>query len=1015
MKTTAVTSLVGILAIVFLNGACTPRSQATIQEARETIKTYPFGEPDPVPILTRSNDLWGRAARLYPYSFIDEFSREGEDREWTVVRLENPYITVAVLPEVGGSIWGASEKSTGLEFIYTNKVLKFREIALRGPWTSGGIEFNFGIVGHTPSGAHPVDYVVRSNPDGSVSCVVGNLDLPSRTRWSVAVTVPPDKAYFETRSLWYNPSSFRQSYYVWMNGAIRVSEDLQYIFPGTSQIGHNFNVPLRPWPEDEQGRDLSWYRNNAFGSYKSYFTIGEYADFFGGYWHDAGFGFGHWARYDDVPGQKIWIWGLSRQGMIWEELLTDSDGQYSEPQAGRLFNQEDHGFFPPGSGDRWRELWFPYKDIGPMVAAFPRAVLSLEKEGQQIKLGVCPLQALDDDLVISREGREIYREHLDVRPMETVIRDIDPGDGTGWLQVRIGDKLVYTDDPSAAILQRPIRFQDYAEDSIEGRFRAAERMMQERDTVQALPKYLEILEIETLHTKALCRVAELYTRRGEYDRALPFAERALGNAMYDPDANFTYGVIARRMGRLVDAKETFGWAARSLQYRSAAYTQMAEIYLLERDHASALEYGKRAVEYDTHNLDALQIQAIALHRSGSQPAAEEILEHILTFDPLNHIVRFELYKLDPSEARLSDFRSMIRNEYAHETLMEMALYYLRLGLEEETAALFGMAGARPVADYWLAYLLREESREQSEALLRRASRASARGVFPFREETIPVLEWVRGQDPEGWKPRYYLALLLWSKGRVEEAQVLLEACGEPDFAPLYHARAFFDRKRNPDRALAMYVKATKVEPGQRRNWFRLLEFCNLNDMYGLALRSARDALREFPDYVPIQVELVRALMGEGEYLEAAEVLDALHVLPSEGAMGVRELFMQAHVQLGLNTIRTGALETAVSHLEKSMEYPERLGSGRPYDPDQRMQQYLIALCHLARGDRDTADKLFNAIRDYSESQAHPEGPHVYFGGLVYRRMGETAKAREWLGRADKPADAVMESLRLLER
>ena len=165
------------------------------------------------PVTWRSDELWDRAARIYPYSFIDEFSPDSEEREWTVVRMENPYIKVAVLPEVGGKVWGASEISTGQEFIYTNKVLKFREIALRGPWTSGGIEFNFGLLGHTPSGAHPVDYQIRTHPDGGVSCVVGSLDLPSRTRWNVTVYVPPDKAYFETRSFWYNPSSFFQSYY----------------------------------------------------------------------------------------------------------------------------------------------------------------------------------------------------------------------------------------------------------------------------------------------------------------------------------------------------------------------------------------------------------------------------------------------------------------------------------------------------------------------------------------------------------------------------------------------------------------------------------------------------------------------------------------------------------------------------------------------------------------------------------------------------------------------------------
>jgi hypothetical protein len=354
------------LVILFLTGLAT--GAVHIKESKETIVTYPFSDPDPVAILARS-DAWEGNARLYPTHFFDGFSETSVKQDWTVVRMENSYIKLAVLPEVGGKIWGASEKSTGQEFIYMNDVLKFRQIALRGPWTSGGVEFNFGIVGHAPSCATPVDYLVRKNADGSVSCIVGTMDLPSRTRWAVTITLPKDKALVETNAFWYNPTPLNQSYYVWMNGAVHAADDLQSVLPGTSHIGHNFSVPQKTWPVNSQDRDLSWYRNNNFGSHKSYFTVGEYDHFYGGYWHNSGFGFGHWARYDDVPGQKLWLWSLSRQGGIWENLLTDDHGQYVEPQAGRYFNQNDHAFFSPNTADRWQEIWFPYKQIGPVTKA----------------------------------------------------------------------------------------------------------------------------------------------------------------------------------------------------------------------------------------------------------------------------------------------------------------------------------------------------------------------------------------------------------------------------------------------------------------------------------------------------------------------------------------------------------------------------------------------------------------------------------------------------------------------
>ena len=144
--------------------------------------------------------------------------------------------------------------------------------------------------------------------------------------WCVEIFLPADR----TPAQWCNPSPLHQSYYAWMKGAVHTAEDLRFCMPGRFHIGHSYSVPSRPWPLDAQGRDLSWYRNNAFGSYKSYFTVGEYEHFFGGYWHAAAFGFGHYARYDDMPGRKVWIWGLSRQGAIWEDLLTDTDGKYTE-------------------------------------------------------------------------------------------------------------------------------------------------------------------------------------------------------------------------------------------------------------------------------------------------------------------------------------------------------------------------------------------------------------------------------------------------------------------------------------------------------------------------------------------------------------------------------------------------------------------------------------------------------------------------------------------------------------
>ncbi len=1003
--TLAVLALMALISAAFTG--CRPQKSVTIEERSEDIKTYPFSEPDPVPILARSS-LSGRGPRLYPYFFFDKLSKTGVEKEWKVVHLENPYIEVSVLPQVGGKIWGASEKSTGQDFIYKNHVLKFREIALRGPWTSGGIEFNFGIVGHSPYAATPVDYLIRENPDGSVSCVVGALDLPSRTRWSVTIHLPKDKAYFETKAFWYNPSPFHQSYYSWMNAAVKATDDLQYIFPGNHRIGHDYSVPLSPWPVDGQGRDLSWYKNNDFGSYKSYFTVGEYENFFGGYWHDSQFGFGHWALYDDVPGHKIWIWGLSRQGMIWEDLLTDTDGQYTEPQAGRYFNQSDHGLFSPYSGDSWREIWFPYKDIGPMVEASPLGVLNVEQGGDSVRISLFPLQKINDDLVLRHGDEEVYRKRLNLETgqvfKEDIFLDVDDSDQNRALEVEISKKLTYSTDPEADDLSRPIRFHAFDESTAEGIFLSAKRAEQERNYYTALEGYIKCLEKDPLHTRALCRAAEIYCRRGEYKTSLFYAHRALLNEMYDPEANYIYGIVSRRQGNHLDAKETLGWAARSIEYRSSAYSQMAEIYFLEKDFGPALDYADKALAFNAANINALLLKSV-IYRVEHRPfQAQKTLANVLDIEPLNHMARYELYLLTPNEDLLSEFRAPIRNELPHETYIELALYYHRLGLDEQAEGLLELIPDFPTAFYWEAYLLREEDNEKSRNLLDRAQALSPWLVFPFREESIPVFEWALQADPADWKAKYYLALIFWSKGRTEEARLIFDAIDHPDYAPFYVARGHFYESVDLALSRADFEKAVEIDEKSWKNWSTLIDFYLRQGLGEEALASSQSATEFFPEEDAIKVDRIRSLMANGRYEDAAKSLDGLVILPHEGASGVHRLFVLSQVHLGLDNIQQRNFEQAIQNLEKAKTFPENLGSGRPYEPDQRMQDFLIAYCYERLGEKSKAEEIRQAIYDRTLENPSGSGENRYFGGLALVHFGQRREGRELMRKARLPED-----------
>ena len=342
------------------------KPKATVREEPIVLPTYAFGDPDPVPCTS---------AKRYPYFRYDGTTNRSELRTWKSVVLENRRVKVTMLPEIGGKVWGAVDKQTGREFLYFNHTVKFRNIAMRGPWCSGGIEFNFGIMGHAPTTATPVDWCLVTNRDESVSCFVSATEYINRTTWQVEVRLPPDSDHFYTRTTWFNGSNLHQPYYQWMTAAYTARGNPKLYFPGSAYIGHDGD--WHAWNIDGKGRDLSRYENNAFGHSKSYHVVNGDNRMFAVWWPDAGFGSIHQNAVYDKYGRKIWLWALSREGGIWEDLLTDSDGQYVELQSGRVFNQArgttyltpfKHPTFSPGATDTFDERWGVVRDESKLAA-----------------------------------------------------------------------------------------------------------------------------------------------------------------------------------------------------------------------------------------------------------------------------------------------------------------------------------------------------------------------------------------------------------------------------------------------------------------------------------------------------------------------------------------------------------------------------------------------------------------------------------------------------------------------
>ncbi|MBN2416340.1 DUF5107 domain-containing protein [bacterium] len=971
--------------------------RAVVREEIRIIETYPFSDPNPVPILTRD-------ARLYPYHLFDGYSHTSTPREWKVITLENEGIAVYILPEVGGKIWGAVDKTTGFEFIYRNEVLKFRNIALRGPWTSGGVEFNFGIIGHTPAGATPVDYTFGSSEDGGVFCTVGALDLPSRTRWRVTVTLSPDRACFETEAAWDNPGPFMHAAYTWMNAAAPARDDLRMFMPGDRYLEHGGRA--HSWPVDTRGRDLSFYAENDFGDNKSYHVVGRERDFFGGYYSGLREGFGHWADYADMPGQKLWLWALSRAGGIWEDLLTDTDGQYIEWQAGRYLVQYAPGrdltpirqaAFAPCSGDRWKEVWFPVRETGGLSDASPFGVMFVSEESGSVTVRLNAFEKTAGTVFLEAGGDTVAQQDFSITPLEPAEAAFSR-DVPGPYRITVPAlALTYDSDEPGHGLARPFETPANALETMPASDRAmleAEELLKARRYKEAEAILTGIVKEYPGHRKANTALADIRCRSGLYEKGLERITRVLEIDTYDPEANYTAGLLHRFSGDLVNARECQGWAARSPGFRTAAAVQLAEIALQRHDWPDAARWAAAALNSDTRCLPALEAAALAARKSGQKDEAVRLLERLLSLDPLHHWVRFERVLLDPSGTNPETFLTALRSEYPDQTLLELAISYANRGLRHDAVSLLRLERpgiVNPLLDLWLAFLIADDDPDGAAGLLDTAADMDPGFVFPFRRETIEVLQWALIEKPH-WKFQYWLALNLWARTRDDEAARLLKHPEEtPDYAPFYTCRAHLYRSPNQVNGLEDLKKALRISP-DRRNYLALVDGYADSGDWENALTYSTAAYRRFGDDFNTALLHARSLIHTGSYREAVAVLQKTTVLPSENAALSHRLWEWAHLHCALDLIEENKYEAAVSVLNEGADWPEHLGQGRPYEPDRRLFDYLLGICHERSGRVREAAQFFTSVTACPGGESSGNSMYTALTYLALMHAGHEKKA-----------------------
>lgn len=905
------------LVLLFLMSAIMASAQ-TVSVKDTVIRTYNFSDPDPV----------ARTDRVYPYTRFNNFAFNAVDRTWKMVVLENDYLRVKIFPEIGGKIWSIYDKKQGGELFYDNDVVKFREISLRGPWTSGGIEFNYGVIGHAPSTAHPVDYKTVTKEDGSVSCYVGVTELLSGSRWVIEINLPKDAVWVRTSSFWHNYSGEFQPYYTWANSGVKITDDMQIVFPADYTIGHNGKTTPFPY---EGGRDLRNYSEQRFGMDKSFHPGGSHKGYFGVYYPGEDFGMLHYALRDEKLGRKYFSWAQSEQGTIWIDLLTDNRPQYIELQSGRLFNQNDMSsvetpykqfLFTPYGSDSWNEYWLPFAGIGGVADMTLRAVVNVEKNVVKIY----PLQNLSGLMTIEdASGKVISSSQCSLKAAEPFSKVVEAAPAV----IRIDGKKIYSSDTQST--DRPHKINPQFDlQSAEGQAAHGGYLFGMREYPLAEQKVDRALQLNPSLVEALNLKGLLLARRLDWNGAYECFNKVLAIDEYNPAANYNSGIVALRLGKVYDAMDRFELAALTSELRSAAYTRLAIVNFTLGEKELAAEYARKSLVGNANNVTAYQI----LYQI---TPSEDILGAISALDPLCHfpdIERMLAGRLSASALDASIFEELKQQNY-----YEYASFYHSLGLDDKALKVLEAAQSSDILiALWKAFLKGDAS------LIPAAEGEAIDMVFPSRELSAEVLRWAV-DNGGSWKSKYLMAMLLDSFGDKAAARALLDD-EDTGYAEYYAYRATLTGSR------ADLEKAFQLDPEQWRFRNNLAKKFYDEGNYAKAVELTGKYYSKHKENFHVGDTYAKSLIADGKYAEAEKVLDNIRILPFEGQSGSRVLYRNVKLQLAAQLADKGKTKAALEKVAQARQWPMSLGVGRPYDDlvDERTEDWMSAVLYARLGD-----------------------------------------------------------------
>jgi len=1019
------------IALTVLIASCVPlQAESSVKAWVESlvIPTYRIGPPERNPIFYTGRAYQGAKGAIYPYPLLDRLTDIREMKAYKAAFLENDYIKICVLPEIGGRIFRALDKTNNYDFFYYQHVIKPALIGMLGAWISGGVEWNFPHH-HRATGFMDVDYTLTEKPDGSKTIWVGEMEIRHRMKWVIGLTLYPDRSFLEATIKIFNRTPFAHSFLCWANVAVHANENYQIIFPPNTEYAtfHGKNQ-FSQWPISHEvfnrvdytkGVDVSWWKNHAAPS--SFFAWNCGDDFLAGYDHGKEAGVVHVADHDIVPGKKFWTWGTGSRGQMWEKILTDADGPYIELMVGAYSdNQPDYSWLQPYEVRSFNQCWYPLRKIGGVKAANLEAACNLElvsEDTVRIEFNTTAKHK-GAKVVLEVKGKAFLEQEIAISPEKPWSREIELPSGVKEEDLKIilfsaeGKELVsYSpSEKEGTPMPEPVKPPLPPEEikTIEELYLTGLRLEQfHNPAFEPYPYYEEALRRDPGDYRVNTALGILYLKRGLFKKAEEKLNQGLKRltkdytSPKDGEAFYYLGVALRAQGKYEAACDAFYKATWSAAWSSAGYHSLAELACQKQEFSKALEFIDRALIANSLNTKALDLKSAILRRLGKLKEAEKCAFKAASFDPLDFWAENELClaraELGFKQEAMEKWEALkIKMRGAVESYLELAVDYGNCGLWDEAVDILSrlvssrkMAPLRhPMLYYYLGYFLEKKGeRQKSLEYCKLASRMPPDYCFAFRLESIQVLRQAQKQNPADSRAPYYLGNLLFDMQPEEAIKEWEKSRRLDDAFSIVHRNlglAYAMMENDLQKAMSSLEKAVACEPRDPRLYYELdlyYEAAGVSPLKRLELlEHNHSTVLKRDDALSREIALLVQL---GKYDRAIELLETRHFHVWEGGGRIHNVYVDAHLMRGEENFCARRYRDALKDYKTALEYPENLEVGRPHHGGRSSQvYYFIGTAHEALGNvekaREFYEKSVAAKRGWSEIS--------YYQGLAFRKL-----------------------------